>query len=164
MTRFKKSVWGSALLLLYLITGAAVYFLVSTNYEVYRNPRSAVPLGSAEVVNYSTTVSQGDYIQAKRRIIDEPDNCNIHVRRYLSPTNNLNIEFLMLEEVRPSYKGVNNVKEYRTHVPENFPTGTYIYYAKLEYYCTWVQKIFGPGRFTNQPVLIKVVPKDESSR
>jgi len=164
MTRFKKSVWGSALLLLYLITGAAVYFLVSTNYEVYRNPRLAVPLGSAEVVGYSPTVVQGGYIEAKRRIIDEPDNCTIHVKRYLSPTNNLNLEFLMLEQVRKSYQGVNNVKEYKTHVPENFPTGTYIYYARLEYYCTWVQKIFGPGKFTNQPVLIRVTPKDEATK
>ena len=166
MFRTKRVVWCGALILLYVIVASTVYFIVSSNYDVYRNPRNSLPLGSAEVVGYTSVVPQGGTIHAHRRIIDEPDGCSIHVRRYLSPTNNSNLAFLVAEEIRQSFPNKDNkkVQDFTTHVPDTFPVGNYVYFAKLEYYCTWVQKIFGPGTFTNQPVLVRIVPAGQDPK
>jgi hypothetical protein len=148
----------SLMVLLNIVAAGVIYSFISKNIELYINPRAVLPLGSGEVIGYSHTIPQGGVIRIKRMVIDEPAGCPVVIRRYLAPVKNLSSEFLIWEGTRISADRVGKfLLEFETPVPRTFPEGDYRYYSKLEYYCTWVQKVFGPAKFTNQPVLIKIV-------
>jgi lipopolysaccharide biosynthesis regulator YciM len=142
----------------YCITALVIYLYFVTS-NIYKVPRAVLPFGTAEALNYTSVVKQGETLHTLRRILGEPKGCTVHIKRYLSPINNTRLELLIYDIIRITEGQEDAQIDFLTPIPSSTAPGEYMFYAKVEYYCSYLQNLLGPATLTNQPILIKIVPK-----
>lgn len=125
---------------------AAYYAVINYDNLFFKAP------GTEETLRYSKIVKAGDDLLITRNI-DEPDDCDATAYRYLSPLDDLSKNYLISVVNIKTQDGIRN---FQIHIPENITPGKYIYHARINYYCNFLQRVGKPYIYDSVPIAFEV--------